>query len=186
MTESKRDCEREYDFALVLTGVDDLTPEIEGALFDAGCDDATLSIRIGQAYLTFSRKATSRREAVLSAIRDVRKSGIGADVRRVDSCGLVTQSEIARRIGRTRQLVHQYIAGERGPGGFPPPSCHISDYPFWAWCEVACWLWQNDMIKEDVLLEAEDDAVINNVLDLQHRKRQDPKYINDIFESLSF
>jgi len=113
--------EAEHDFTLVLTGFTRLTERVENALYEAGCDDATLSMRCGRPYLTFSRVAPSLKEAILSAIRDVRKAGIGADVLRVDDCSLVTQADIARKIGRSRQLVHQYITGTRGPGAFPPP-----------------------------------------------------------------
>jgi hypothetical protein len=83
-------------------------------------------------FLTFSRTAASLKEAIFSAIGDVRKANIGADVLRVDVCNLVTQADIARKIGRTRQLVHQYITGVRGPGGFPSPACDITDGdPLW-------------------------------------------------------
>src|SRR5712692_6543367 len=118
---AKKECEKEYDFTLVLTGFTELSSATEHALFEAGCDDATLSVRFGRVYLTFSRPAPTLKDAILSAIRDVRKAKIGADVLRVDNCDLITQSDVARRIGRSRQLVNQYITGSRGPGGFPPP-----------------------------------------------------------------
>ena len=76
--------EREYDFSLVLTGVSDLTTTVTDGLFEAGCDDGTLSIINGTARLDFTRTATSFRDAVLSAIRDVRRAGVGIDVERVD------------------------------------------------------------------------------------------------------
>ena len=66
----------EHDFTLVLEGVRDL--EVNDALFEAGCDDATLSIRSGQAFLTFARRAESLSAAVDSAIRDVAKAKIVA------------------------------------------------------------------------------------------------------------
>jgi hypothetical protein len=178
-------CEREHDFVLVLTGINELTTQTEDALFESGCDDATASVRSGRVYLTFSRCAPSLQDAILSAIRDVRKAKIGADVLRVDDCNLVTQSDIARRIGRSRQLVHQYMSGQRGPGGFPPPACHIcEESPLWYWCEVAYWLWQNDMIKEDVCREATQVLVINSVLDLQYQKKVAPELAEGLIRSL--
>lgn len=45
----------EYDFTLELTGVGELTPAVADALFEAGCDDATLSSRGGRVYLAFTR-----------------------------------------------------------------------------------------------------------------------------------
>jgi hypothetical protein len=90
--------EREYDFALILTGVPELTTDVEDGLFQSGCDDATLSMQYGSLYLEFSRTAPSLKDAILSAIRDVRKAGVGAEVWRVDSHDLVSPSEIPRRL----------------------------------------------------------------------------------------
>ncbi|MCL4206196.1 MAG: hypothetical protein KJ000_27245 [Pirellulaceae bacterium] len=178
---------REYDFTLVLDGVTELTEVVESALFEAGCDDATISLRSGRVFLTFSRRASSLKEAVISAIRAVNHADIGAVVLRVDSSNLATQADIARRIGRTRQLVHQYIAGVRGPGRFPPPACESADgAPLWYWCEVARWLWENDMIQEDVLRDAEELAVINSVLELQRQRHVAPELTAEILRFVDF
>ncbi len=183
--EASKPCEREYDFALVLTGITDLTDDVEDALFEAGCDDATLSIQSGRAYLTFSRRAPSVKDAILSAIRAVRKAKIGADVLLVDECDLVTKSDIARRMNKSRQAVHQYFTGERGPGGFPPPVCRITDdSPLWYWCEVAHWLWLNNMLRADAWQSAEQIAIINRVLELQHQKKIAPKLTEEIIRSI--
>ena len=182
---NERQCLTEYDFALVLSHIDDATTTGADALFAAGCDDATVSVRSGRVYVTFSRKAASMKDAILSAIQDVRKANIGAEVLRIDDCNLVTQAEIARKIGRSRQLVNQYYMGIRGPGGFPPPVCHIDDdSPLWYWCEVACWLWDNNMIPEAALREAETIEVINNVLEMQHQKRLKPELAEEIMRSI--
>src|SRR5438445_11796888 len=106
---------KNYCFTLLLTGIDDLTDEVANALFEAGCDDATPSMRNGVVRLGFDREAKTLKDALLTAIRDVKKSGVGAEVSRIDVDGLVTQSGIARRIRRSRQVVSQYITGQRGP-----------------------------------------------------------------------
>jgi len=179
-------CETEFDFTLLLDGIEEITPDVEDALFTAGCDDATISLRFGRMYLTFSRSAVSLKDAIISAIKNVRKSGIDATVLRVDNCDLVTQSEIARRIHRSRQLVNQYIAGGRGPGGFPAPACNITDgAPLWYWCEVAFWLWENNIIKEQDLREAQDLTVINSVLELERQRQVSPELTREIVEALS-
>lgn len=176
-----RICELEYDFALILTGVSELTTEVENALFMAGCDDATLSIQYGLVYMEFSRMAPSLKDAILSAIRDVRKANIGAEVWRVDECDLVTPAEIARRINRSRQLVYQYMTGKRGPGGFPPPACHLTvGAPLWLWCEVSFWLCQNDMIRPEQLHEAEVIATINNALGLVHQRGRNLELVEEV------
>lgn len=181
----KATCQVEHDFVLVLNGITGLGPAVEDALLEAGCDDATASLRSGRVYLTFSRLSTSLKDAILSAIHDVRRAKIGADVLRVDYCNLVTQSDIARKIGRSRQLVHQYINGSRGPGGFPPPVCEICDEsPLWYWCEVANWLWENSMIKESVLRDAEEVDVINSVLEMEHQRKTRPGLTEEVVRAV--
>ena len=177
--------EREYDFALVIGGVPELNAAVEDALFEAGCDDATLSIRYGLLYAEFSRTAASLQDAILSAVRDVRKAGVGAEVLRVDECDLVTPSEIARRIRRSRQLVFQYINAQRGPGGFPPPECHLSEgAPLWAWCAVSYWLAQNDIIRPEEGWNAEVVAAINNSLEAARQRRRHPDLVNEVAREL--
>ena len=161
----------EYDFTLILSGISDFTDGDIDALYEAKCDDATVSQRYGRVYMTFSREAKSMAEAIVSAIEDVKAADIGASVMRVDTCNLITQAEIARRIDRTRQAVSQYITGERGPGGFPPPACNIVEgQPLWYWCEVAYWLFQNDLIKDEENREAQEIAAINAIIDLEYLK----------------
>ena len=179
-------CVQEHDFALILTGVHELTSEVEDALFEAGCDDATLSVQYGYIYIEFSRSAATLKDAILSAIRDVRKANIGADVWRVDECNLVTPSEIARRIGRSRQLVHQYMTGKRGPGGFPAPECNFTDgAPLWAWCAVSYWLCQNDMIRPEELQNAEIVAAINNLLEGVRQRGRNPDLVAEVARAVA-
>lgn len=187
MTTTRKACDREHDFTLVLSGITELTPAVQNALFEAGCDDATLSMRCGRPFLTFARMAPTLKDALLSAIDDVKKAAIGADVVRVDVCNLVTQAEIAKKIGRSRQNVHQYIAGERGPGGFPPPVCNLNDdedAPLWYWCEVAWWLHENNLIPEEVLLDAQVLSLVNNVLELNHQRLIAPELTRKVLEHI--
>jgi len=177
--------EREFDFTLSLVGASELTDDLANRLYESGCDDATIASRAGRLFASFSRRAASLKDAVLSAIADVRKSGTGADVLRVDDCNLVTQADIARKIGKSRQLVYQYMTGARGPGAFPPPVCAIQDdQQLWDWCEVARWLWQNNMVKQDVLQEAREVEAINSVLGLEHNKREWPELIKEVQQSV--
>lgn len=174
------------EFTVVLSGITNLDDTIADALFEAGCDDATVTFQAGRCLVSFSREATSLIEAILSAISDIRKLGPAVNILRVDSSNLVSQSEIARRIGRSRQLVHQYISGERGPGAFPPPICDLSEgAPLWSWCEVAAWLHQHDMITESALQGANELAVINSVLELENHRRQDPKLTQEVVAAVS-
>jgi len=158
--------EREYDFSLILSGVAELNENQAEALSAAGCDDATPSVIYGRVWLEFSRMATSYKDAVLSAIRDVRRANLGADIERIDDCNLVTLSEIARKIGKTPQYVHQLVTGARGPGRFPPPECHLTDTVLlWAWCAVSLWLTQSKIVRPDVVEDLDTAHLINSALE---------------------
>jgi len=179
-------CEREHDFALIVGGVPELTREVEDALFEAGCDDATPSIRYGLLYMEFSRSSASIKDAMISAIHDVEKANIGAEVERVDTFNLVTMSDIARRIGRSRQMVYQYMTGERGPGGFPAPVCFITENKaFWAWCAVSYWLAQNNILRPEDSWNAEVVSAINNALEMAHQRDRHPDLVNDVNRELN-
>jgi len=178
--------EREYDFALIVGNVPELNEDVETALFEVGCDDATASIQYGRLYLEFSRVSISLKDAILSAIKDIRKALPTAEVLRVDECNLVSAADIARRIGRSRQLVFQYIEGIRGPGAFPPPECHLSEgRPLWAWCAVSYWLAQNDILKPEEGWNAEVVAAINNLLEAGRQQRRNAPLIKELHVELT-
>ena len=101
----------EYEFTLVIHGpVED--EEVIEALFERGCDDATFGTVDGVGYAEFHRAAPTLGDAVFSAIKDV-ESVSGLTALRVEPDDLVTASEIAERLGRTRESVRLLVAGER-------------------------------------------------------------------------
>ena len=73
-----------HEFVLVLDGLSEITTELEDRLYEAGCDDATLSFQGGCGYLQFTRVAASYKAAVESAIRDAQSAGVV--VSRVEVC----------------------------------------------------------------------------------------------------
>jgi hypothetical protein len=155
-----------HPFTLVLESPQELTSEFEDAVFEAGCDDAALRRRGPTLYLEFHREAPSFREAVLSAIRDVH-SVPGARVARVEPDELVTASEIADRIGRTRESIRLLVEGARGPGGFPTAVSGASErrIRFWRWSEVADWL-EDHSIATGLRAQGRIIAAVNGALDL--------------------
>jgi hypothetical protein len=176
---------RSFEFTLIVDGAERLSSGVEDVLFAAGCDDATISFRFGRLFLVFSRTANSLREAVLSAIRAVNGTRCGLRVLRVDECGLVTQSDISRKMSRSRQLVHQYMTGVRGPGGFPPPAYHMTNSAaLWYWSEVALWLWTNNLIERDEYENAHEIALVNRVLEFEHQRQTEPDVTRQIMESV--
>ena len=183
MKNEKNDRTCEHEFVLVLDGVEELGPMVMNALYEADCGDATPSVRYGRVCLTFAREAASLKDAILSAIRDVKKAGIGAETLTVDSCNLVSQADIARRIRRTRQQVGQYVSGTRGPGNFPSPVCDLAEgRPLWQWCEVSFWLWRNAIVEEDVLNDSRVVAVVNSALELLHQRRHDSSLVDEVLQ----
>lgn len=124
-----------YSFTLVLDRVPG--EEDETALFEAGCDDATIESRDGTGLAHFDRDADGLIRAIVSAVRDVRAAGIG--VRSVGADPeLVSLRQISERTGRTYESVRLLAAGLRGPGGFPS-SLTTSGPAVYRWDRVAGW-----------------------------------------------
>jgi hypothetical protein len=94
----------QFEFTLVLDGITRFTTATEGALFDAGCDDALPVVVNRAAQLDFARKSDSLSEAIASAVADVRKARIGAKVVRIvmapDSIVLAEKNRVRRESAR--------------------------------------------------------------------------------------
>lgn len=148
----------EYSFTLIIQG--DVDARLDD-LFDAGCDDATFGAVDGVQYADFERDAPTLLDAIASAIRAVELVP-GLRVMHIEPDDLVTASEIATRLGRTRESIRLLIAGERGAGDFPPPVSHLrSKHRLWRWADVAMWagLADSSMAQEARLLAATNAAL---------------------------
>lgn len=128
-----------YEFTLIVDGADLQDPVNAEALFEAGCDDATIG-RIGAIqYLDFDREADSLVDAITSAAEAIENLS-GVRVVHVEPDDLVSMAEIAQRTGRTRESVRLLMNAERGPGGFPAPATHFrTRQRMWRWQQVAVW-----------------------------------------------
>jgi hypothetical protein len=156
----------EFSFTAVLAG--DADAHLDD-LFEAGCDDATFGSVDGVHYAEFSREAPTLADAVISAISAI-ESLEGLRVVRIEPEDLVTASEIAQRLGRTRESVRLLIAGQRGPGSFPAPVSHLrTRNRLWRWSDVAKWTGSAD---ENTLHEAHVIHAINAFLDWATSRRQ--------------
>ncbi len=142
---------RTHEFKLILLGINELTPEITEKLGAAGLDDAYLIARKGVVTAEFERDADSFQDAVKSAIADIEQADAGVTgFRLVYEDAAVGASEIARRIGKTRQTVNLYASGKRGPGGFPRPVSDNNGEPVYSWADVAGWLEANGMLPHEM------------------------------------
>jgi len=73
-----------FAFRLVFSGASEITTEIENGLFEVGCDDATIHSSGGVVSVSFDREAPSFRIALLCAILDVERAGVGLELARVE------------------------------------------------------------------------------------------------------
>ncbi len=152
----------EYEFTLIVDGLDLHDDDLMDRLFEAGCDDATFGAvdRVGHA--DFDREANSLAEAITTAIGDVESAGL--EVRRVEPDELVTMSEIAQRTNRTRESIRLHTKGLRGDGTFPLPYCGRERDRLWQWAEVAAYFGDDNAAADGWLI-----ATINSSCDLRNR-----------------
>jgi len=160
-----------YQFTLILDGVDEKTPGLEDALFEAGCDDGLINYKNGAVYLDFDREDENLERAIISAIKDIESANIGARIVSVAPEHLVSLSDIAGRVSMTRQAVSLLIQGARGKGDFPKPILKISNKsPLWRWSSVAEWFYQQGKISDhDVIDSANIVEDINAALELRNK-----------------
>ncbi len=165
-----------YSFTLFVQGVDMLADESVNALFEAGCDDATLGTRDGAQYAAFDRQASSFQEALSSAIHDLTHALPELVVVRVEPDDLVSMATIAERTGRSRESIRLLARGQRGPGGFPPPVAYADHKTrLWHWPDVARWLTDHAKASLEIDPDAADlVAALNAAYDLrEHTRRLD-------------
>jgi Asp-tRNA(Asn)/Glu-tRNA(Gln) amidotransferase A subunit family amidase len=143
---------RKFSFTIIASGLDHQADDFEDRFFEAGCDDATITIQKGAIILEFDREAKNLSHALASAMRDVEKAG--ARVEHVEPDHLVNLSDIAVRAGVTRAAASLYATGQRG-SDFPSPVARVTtDSALWDWEEVARWLYRHRRLSMDDLLRA--------------------------------
>jgi hypothetical protein len=142
----------EFEFAIIASGLDPEAEDFADYLYNAGCDDATVSFQKGHIIVDFTREAESIGDAIASAVANVRAAG--AKVDRVEPDPLVNLSDIAARTELTRAAISNYAKGDRGKN-FPIPVARVtSDTPLWDWSEVAGWLAVNKKLSVDTAVAA--------------------------------
>jgi hypothetical protein len=144
----------DYNFTLVLQGINEQTEHLEDTLYESGCADALINFRDGTVYLDFDREAVTLEDAVISAISDVEGARLDIKVISVAPDPWVNEVDISRRINKTRQTVSNWIKGYRRPIPFPNPVMKLEDKsPLWRWYEVARWLFQQNQILDETIVE---------------------------------
>lgn len=161
-----------YGFTLILAGVwDDMTDEMVGRFLGAGCDDGSPGLCEHRVSVIFSREAETAESAILSAIRDVRAAGF--EVERIAEADPMSQLDIADRMGKSKQYVHQLMTGVRGPGTFPPPLTPGR----WSWAVVAGWLADNGLADAALAECARVAAVVNAAFVRKEAVEESPELV---------
>jgi len=129
----------EYTFTLKyqLSPPDDNLDEIAERLGAGGCDDALAGVGLpGRLALMFTREAPSARDAILSALADVRR--IAADARLIEATpDFVGLTDVADAIGVTRQNMRKLMVSHAK--SFPVP-VHDGAASVWHLADVLAWL----------------------------------------------
>jgi predicted DNA-binding transcriptional regulator AlpA len=128
----------EYIFTLkYLLIEDDGNPdELVERLAAAGCDDSLIGLGIpGRIALEFTREADSAREAMLSALADVKRAIPTA--RMIEAVpDFVGLSDVAEVVGVTRQNMRKLMVNAKS---FPIP-VHEGSAAVWHLAEILSWL----------------------------------------------
>lgn len=148
---------KNYQFTLILKNVSENTPDLEDSFYEAGCDDALINFRNNAVFLDFDRPSTSFETAVIGTIKEIESASVNAIVASVAPEDLVTMSEAAARLNKSRQVLFLWISEARRKSTtmpFPQPAMKLSDRsPLWKWKEIAEWLYFHNIIKEKELVD---------------------------------
>ncbi len=141
------------------------------ALFEAGCDDASVGTgKMGMVGLEFSRRAVSAEDALRSAISNIQTAIPGAVLVEAGP-DLVNLTDVAEIVGCTRQNMRKYAAGEvrAVSEGFPEP-VFTGSPSLWHLAEIAAWLDRHAGMrpKAEVIEVAKATARVN--LEVQERR----------------
>lgn len=160
-----KDVSENHHFIVVLSRVETISSELEDNLYEAGCSDALIASRNGVVYLVFDRIASSFEGAVFSAVDDIHLSKLEIPVSHIEPSDIVSLSEIARRLDRTRESIRLLAKGDRGDGTFPLPISGVEETTqLWSWVEVAKWFFNHGKVNRSVLEKAVLIKAINSKL----------------------
>jgi len=147
---------KEFDFELIFklaNAVDD-TGSYMDKLFEAGCDDATVSIgKLGIISLSFTRESQSAAEAIQSAINDVQKAIPNASLVEA-SPDIVSITDISSILGHSRQYTRKLF--DMNSSTSIPVPIHVGSPSIWHLREVLDWMkgvGKSDHNINDTLLE---------------------------------
>lgn len=139
----------EYEFTLKfkLLTADSEPDALVGRLAESGCDDALIGIGApGRIALDFTRDAPSARDAIVSAIRDV-KSAI-PDAQLIEAGpDLVGLTDVAELVGVTRQNLRKLMVGNSLSF---PAAVHEGSASIWHLAHLLRWFQARGLYEDPV------------------------------------
>jgi hypothetical protein len=139
---------KEYDYILKfdLPNLDADAEQFVDALYEAGCDDASVGIgQRGRIALNFIRESLSAFEAVTSAIADVKKAI--PDAKLIEATpDIVGLTDIADIVGCSRQNMRKLAQNNKR--AFPTP-IHEGSASLWHLSKVLVWFKSNNSYEID-------------------------------------
>lgn len=126
-----------FELSFALPPMDGDIDDLADLLYGSGCDDATLGVGLkDHVAMMFTRTAGSAREAVLSAIGDVKQAIPDA---RLQEAGpdLVGLSDVAELLGVSRQNVRKLVVDSPAS---PPDPTHQGNPALWHLADLLRWL----------------------------------------------
>ncbi|HIF9162847.1 TPA: hypothetical protein ACX6PK_003733 [Photobacterium damselae] len=163
---------KEYEFAIVATSATkinvDSISEISDKLFEAGCEDGTVSSRNQSLIIEFYRESDSYESAVISAINEI-NSVTGLNVISVDAGDFVGLSDAAELSSLSRSMLSKLSTGERGDGNFPSAYLRLQNKaPLYDWFDIAKYLAGNGLVAPELAENAKVTSEINIALRIRN------------------
>jgi predicted DNA-binding transcriptional regulator AlpA len=170
----------EYSFSLTYRLAEDSgdVDQIIERLGAAGCDDALVGVgQPGRIGLDFIREAGTAREAMVSALRDV-KAAIPAATLMEASPDLVGLSDVAEVVGLSRQNMRKLMVNS---GGFPSP-VHAGSTAVWHLADILSWLDAKGTYRfeKSILEVAKTAMLINFAKESRYHQQVIPKDISEL------
>jgi len=165
---------KNYTFTLIATSEKKLDADevcnVADCLYDAGAEDCTVSASGSALVIDVDRESLSYRDAVLSAIKQVRSIS-GLTVKSLDAGQYVGLSDAAEFCHLSRSALSKFSKGERGGGNFPSPCLRVnSKTPLYDWSEIASWLYEKGLLSREHVDNAQFTASINTALQFANNK----------------
>ena len=129
--------EYEFELKLKLTDRSAKADVLVERLGETRCDDAVVGVgRPGRVALRFTREANSARQAIISALEDVKRAIPDSEL--IEACpDLVGLTDIAELVGVTRQNMRKLVLTHAET--FPAP-LHEGSVELWHLAPVLQWL----------------------------------------------